>query len=98
MTIELPMSNGETYRLQPQKIICLGLNYVDHIKEGGYDIPSYPALFMRGGNSLMAAGAPMVRPACSEKLDYEAELMVIVGAGIALFAIWLGARPPSQKS
>ncbi|KMW58533.1 Fumarylacetoacetate hydrolase family protein [Candidatus Rhodobacter oscarellae] len=63
----------------PPTIICLGLNYVEHIKEGGYDIPDYPALFMRGRNSLMAAGAPMVRPSCSEKLDYEAELMLIIG-------------------
>ncbi len=65
----------------PGKFICLGLNYVEHIKEGGYDIPDYPALFMRGHNSLMAAGAPMVRPACSEKLDYEAELCLIIGKG-----------------
>lgn len=66
---------------RPGKIICLGLNYVDHIKEGGYDIPEYPALFMRGLNSMIPAGAPIVRPSCSEKLDYEAELMVIVGTG-----------------
>ena len=65
----------------PPTIICLGLNYVEHIKEGGYDIPDYPALFMRGRNSIMAAGAPLVRPSCSEKLDYEAELMVIIGKG-----------------
>jgi len=65
----------------PGTIICLGLNYTDHIKEGGYDIPDYPALFMRGRNSIMAAGAPMVRPTCSDKLDYEAELMFIVGKG-----------------
>ena len=65
----------------PGTIICLGLNYTDHIKEGGYDIPDYPALFMRGKNSIMAAGAPLVRPTCSEKLDYEAELMFIVGKG-----------------
>jgi len=65
----------------PGTIICMGLNYTDHIKEGGYDIPDYPALFMRGKNSIMAAGKPMVRPACSEKLDYEAELMLIVGTG-----------------
>ena len=64
---------------RPGKIICLGLNYVDHIKEGGYDIPEYPALFMRGLNSMMAAGAPMIRPSCSERLDYEVELMVIIG-------------------
>jgi 2-keto-4-pentenoate hydratase/2-oxohepta-3-ene-1,7-dioic acid hydratase in catechol pathway len=64
---------------KPETIICLGLNYTDHIKEGGYDIPDYPALFMRGKNSIMAAGAPLVRPTCSQKLDYEAELMVIIG-------------------
>ncbi len=63
----------------PGTIICMGLNYTDHIKEGGYEIPEYPTLFMRGKNSIMAAGQPMVRPACSEKLDYEAELMLIVG-------------------
>ncbi len=66
---------------RPQTIICLGLNYVEHIKEGGYDIPDYSALFMRGRNSIMAAGAPMVRPTASEKLDYEAELMLVVGKG-----------------
>ena len=72
ITPDLPLA-------RPGKVICLGLNYVDHIKEGGYEIPEYPALFMRGMNSLMAAGAPMIRPTCSEKLDYEVELMVIIG-------------------
>jgi len=70
----LPLEN-------PGKIICLGLNYVDHIKEGGYDIPEYPALFMRGLTSMIPAGAPMVAPSCSEQLDYEVELMVIIGRG-----------------
>lgn len=65
----------------PGEIICLGLNYVEHVREGGYDIPDYPALFMRSKRSIMAAGAPMVRPTCSEMLDYEAELMVIIGKG-----------------
>jgi 2-keto-4-pentenoate hydratase/2-oxohepta-3-ene-1,7-dioic acid hydratase in catechol pathway len=65
----------------PPTIICLGLNYTDHIKEGGYEIPDYPALFMRGQQSIMAAGQPMVRPGCSDHLDYEAELMVIIGKG-----------------
>ncbi len=62
----------------PGTIICMGLNYTDHIKEGGYDIPEYPTLFMRGKNSIMPAGKPMVRPAASEHFDYEAELMLIV--------------------
>lgn len=74
ITLALPVA-------KPGKIVCLGLNYVDHIKEGGYDIPTYPALFMRGRNSIMAAGAPMVRPRVSEQLDYEVELMVIIGKG-----------------
>ena len=74
ITPELPVA-------KPGKIICLGLNYVDHVKEGGYDIPTYPALFMRGLNSMMPAEAPMVRPTVSERLDYEVELMLIVGTG-----------------
>jgi len=74
ITPELPIA-------KPDTIICLGLNYIEHIKEGGYDIPDYPALFMRGKNSIMAAGAPLVRPSCSHQLDYEAELMVIIGEG-----------------
>lgn len=64
---------------QPGKVICLGLNYMDHIKEGGYKVPDYPALFMRSHSSLMPAEAPMVRPKVSVQLDYEAELMLIVG-------------------
>lgn len=64
---------------RPGKIICLGLNYADHAKEGGYEIPDYPALFLRSRQSVMPAGAPMIRPDCSERLDYEAELMVVIG-------------------
>jgi 2-keto-4-pentenoate hydratase/2-oxohepta-3-ene-1,7-dioic acid hydratase in catechol pathway len=64
---------------RPGKVICLGLNYVDHAKEGGYQVPEYPALFMRCTTSLIPANAPMVRPRVSEKLDYEAELMVVIG-------------------
>ncbi|GGA09573.1 fumarylacetoacetate hydrolase family protein [Neptunicoccus cionae] len=66
---------------RPGKTICLGLNYADHASEGGHDMPTYPALFMRGLESLMPSGAPMVRPKSSTKLDYEAELMVVIGKG-----------------
>jgi 2-keto-4-pentenoate hydratase/2-oxohepta-3-ene-1,7-dioic acid hydratase in catechol pathway len=66
---------------RPGKILCLGLNYLDHAREGGYEVPTYPALFLRTLTSVMPAGAPMVRPACSERLDYEAELMVVIGTG-----------------
>ncbi len=64
-----------------RKILCLGLNYVDHVKEGGYEVPTYPALFIRVPQSMMAAGAPMIKPDCSDRLDYEVELMVVVGRG-----------------
>ncbi|MBB3931172.1 2-keto-4-pentenoate hydratase/2-oxohepta-3-ene-1,7-dioic acid hydratase in catechol pathway [Kaistia hirudinis] len=66
---------------RPGKIVCLGLNYRDHALEGGYAVPDYPALFLRTATSLLAAGAPIVAPAVSEKLDFEAELLVIVGQG-----------------
>lgn len=61
------------------KIICLGLNYADHAAEGGHDRPEYPSFFMRGNSSLVAHGAPILRPLVSEQLDYEAELVAIVG-------------------
>ena len=61
------------------KIICLGLNYLDHVKEGGYEVPSYPALFVRFPSSLIEPNQKMIKPKISEKLDYEAELMVLIG-------------------
>ena len=64
---------------QPGKVICIGLNYVDHAKEGGNPIPDYPAVFLRATTSLVGPGQPILRPPVSEKLDYEAELAVIIG-------------------
>ncbi|WP_434106158.1 fumarylacetoacetate hydrolase family protein [Paraburkholderia caffeinilytica] len=66
---------------EPGKIICLGLNYADHAKEGGFDIPAYPTIFARFASSLIGHGAPIVRPKVSTLLDYEAELVAIVGKG-----------------
>ena len=63
----------------PGKIICIGLNYVDHAKEGGNPIPDYPAVFLRVNSSLVAHGQPMVRPHYSDKFDYEAELAIVIG-------------------
>ena len=63
----------------PGKIICIGLNYADHAKEGGNPIPTYPAIFLRTTTSLVAHGQPMLRPTCSEQLDYEAELAIVIG-------------------
>jgi len=63
----------------PGKIVCVGLNYLEHAKEGGHAPPSYPSFFLRVPSSLLAAGRPVVRPRCSEQLDYEAELTVVIG-------------------
>jgi len=64
---------------QPGKVICLGVNYVDHAKEGGNTVADYPALFLRCSTSLLAHGAPLKVPAVSSKLDFEAELAVVIG-------------------
>jgi acylpyruvate hydrolase len=64
---------------RPSKIICIGLNYRAHAIEGGNPIPDYPAVFMRGPTSLLAPGGAMIYPECSDQLDYEAELAVIIG-------------------
>lgn len=64
---------------RPGKIICLGLNYFDHAKEGGRDKPDYPWFFFRGATSLIAHGEPGIRPRVSERFDYEAELAVVIG-------------------
>lgn len=63
----------------PGKIICIGLNYRAHAIEGGNAIPDYPAVFMRCATSLAAPGGAIIYPECSDKLDYEAELLVIIG-------------------
>jgi acylpyruvate hydrolase len=64
---------------RPGKIICVGLNYADHAKEGGNARPDYPSFFLRGATSLTAHGAPLALPRVSDRLDYEAELAVVIG-------------------
>ena len=57
---------------RPGKIVCLGLNYYDHAKEGGREKPDYPWFFFRGATSLIAHGEAGIRPRVSERFDYEA--------------------------
>jgi len=73
-----------TYRLpvgRPGKILCLGLNYLEHVKEGPNrdNIPKFPTIFMRGLTSLVPHGQPIIRPQVTETLDYEAEMILVVG-------------------
>jgi 2-keto-4-pentenoate hydratase/2-oxohepta-3-ene-1,7-dioic acid hydratase in catechol pathway len=64
---------------RPGKIICLGLNYRDHADEGGFQAPSYPVLFSRFPSSMVGHDRPLVRPAVSVDLDFEGELVAIIG-------------------
>ena len=64
---------------EPGKIVCLGLNYYDHAKEGGREKPDYPWFFFRAASSLVAHGQPGLLPLVSSKFDYEAELAVVIG-------------------
>lgn len=64
---------------EPGKIVCLGLNYYDHAKEGGREKPVYPWFFLRCATSLVAHDKPALRPKVSDRLDWEAELGVVIG-------------------
>jgi acylpyruvate hydrolase len=63
----------------PGKIVCVGLNYEAHAKEGGHDRPGYPALFSKFQETLIADGDPIIVPPESEAVDYEAELAFVIG-------------------
>jgi acylpyruvate hydrolase len=66
---------------RPGKVICLGLNYLEHVKEGAQrdNIPKFPTIFMRGQTSLVPHGEPILRPRATETLDYEAEMIAVIG-------------------
>lgn len=79
-----PVGTVETSELSPpvadpDKIICLGLNYRDHAEESGLEPPASPMLFAKFRNSLVGPRAPIVLPASGEVFDYEAELAVVIG-------------------
>lgn len=66
---------------QPEKIICIGVNYPDRNAEykDGSDAPKYPSMFMRTPRSFVGHNAPLVRPRASQQLDYEGELAIVIG-------------------
>ena len=65
----------------PRRILCLGLNYREHALEGGRDVPTWPESFVRGPDSIAPPYGDLVKPALSERFDYEGELGVVIGAG-----------------
>lgn len=65
----------------PEKIICIGVNYPDRNAEykDGQDAPKFPSMFMRTPRSFVGHGAPLVRPRASKQLDYEGEVVLVIG-------------------
>jgi 2-keto-4-pentenoate hydratase/2-oxohepta-3-ene-1,7-dioic acid hydratase in catechol pathway len=61
------------------KLLCVGINYMPHIKEMGRERPEYPVLFVRFADSIVGHGRPLLRPRASVQFDYEGELAVIMG-------------------
>ena len=74
----------------PGKILCIGLNYRDHAIEGGKAIPTEPVLFGKFPNTLVGPGDPIKLPKVAQKVDYEAELVIVVGK--------TGRHIPNDKS
>ena len=74
----------------PDKIICIGINYLTHVKETGRPLPEYPMIFTRFPNSQVGHGQPMVRPPESERFDYEGELALVIGTA--------GRRIPASRA
>ncbi len=67
---------------RPSKIVCIGLNYRDHAEEQGVELPARPLLFAKWPNTLIGPGEAILLPAISSKVDYEAELGVVIGARV----------------
>jgi 2-keto-4-pentenoate hydratase/2-oxohepta-3-ene-1,7-dioic acid hydratase in catechol pathway len=64
---------------RPGKIVCVGLNYLDHAEEGGQELPKAPLLFAKWPNTLIGDGDAIVLPPETQEVDYEAELGVVIG-------------------
>jgi 2-keto-4-pentenoate hydratase/2-oxohepta-3-ene-1,7-dioic acid hydratase in catechol pathway len=85
----------ETVRLvppipRPEKVICVGLNYADHAKEGGMAVPPEPVIFSKFPTAVSTHGDPIILPRLSKEVDYEAELVVVIGIG--------GRHIPAEKA
>jgi 2-keto-4-pentenoate hydratase/2-oxohepta-3-ene-1,7-dioic acid hydratase in catechol pathway len=65
--------------VRPSKIVCVGRNYREHVKELGHEIPPEPTLFLKPNSALLGPGGTVRRPTISQRVDYEGELCVVVG-------------------
>jgi 2-keto-4-pentenoate hydratase/2-oxohepta-3-ene-1,7-dioic acid hydratase in catechol pathway len=65
--------------VRPTKIVCVGRNYKAHAEELGHEIPTEPILFLKPNSALLAPGGLVRRPKISQRVDYEAELCIVIG-------------------
>jgi 2-keto-4-pentenoate hydratase/2-oxohepta-3-ene-1,7-dioic acid hydratase in catechol pathway len=65
----------------PEKVICIGVNYADHARESGMEPPGEPVVFSKFSTAVCAHDDPIILPRLSEKVDYEGELVVVIGTG-----------------
>ena len=80
-TVSLDQAKFLPVITNPEKILCVGLNYHEHRLEGGHDEVGNPTIFVRFANAQIGHNAPMIKPKESDTLDFEAELAVIIGTG-----------------
>src|SRR3954471_16528353 len=64
---------------RPPKIVCIGVNYADHAAEAGRTLPARPSIFLKAPSTVIGPGEPIVRPTTTGRLDYEVELVVVIG-------------------
>lgn len=77
---EIPLSEVELLPLvRPSKVVCVGLNYHAHAEELGLAAPEEPVLFLKPPSAVIGPGDPIVLPAVSARVDYEAELALVMG-------------------
>jgi 2-keto-4-pentenoate hydratase/2-oxohepta-3-ene-1,7-dioic acid hydratase in catechol pathway len=69
--------------LRPSKIVCVGRNYRAHARELGNEVPPLPLLFFKPPSALIGPGDPIVLPAASKQVEYEAEIGVVIGQRLA---------------
>jgi acylpyruvate hydrolase len=88
----LGTANFASLVTRPDKVICVGLNYRSHIEEMGNAVPEYPTLFAKFTDALIGANDPIAIPSVSEKVDWEVELGVVIGATVR------GATPEQARA
>ena len=80
----LPLSSAHLLApVTPSKIVCVGRNYRDHVKELGNELPTEPLLFFKPPSSLLAPGGIVRMPAASSRVDYEGELALVIGSRVS---------------